>query len=274
VQFTPNGGSIYHGLAMQLNRKFDNGLQFQSAYTWSHTIDDSTADFFSTVLTPRRPQDFQNLAADRSTSAIDRRHRFTTALVYDMPFFKSGNWLEKNLLGNWEIAPIYTVESPEIADCQSGSDANLNGDSAGDRCVFNPAGTPGIGSGVTALKNTGGATVAYLAKNPNAQYVTAGSGAFTTAGRNTLPTQRINNVDLAVLKKFTITERTRFEFGAQAFNVFNHPQFVPGSINDVRSLGQTGVTNYLKPSSLTFLQANQTFPSQARALQLSAKIIF
>src|SRR4029077_18603687 len=78
VQFTPNGGSIYHGLALQLNRMFDNGLQFQTAYTWSHTIDDSTADFFSTVLTPRRPQDFQNLANDRASSAIDRRHRFTT----------------------------------------------------------------------------------------------------------------------------------------------------------------------------------------------------
>jgi hypothetical protein len=276
VQFTPNGGSIYHSLAMQLNRRFENGLQFQTAYTWSHTIDDSTADFFSTLLTPRRPQDFQNLAADRSDSAIDRRHRFTFAAVYDIPFFKSGNWLKKNLLGNWEFAPIYTVESPEMADCQSGADSNLNGDSAGDRCVFNPNGTPGVGSGVTALTNTAGATVAYLAKNFNAQYVNAGSGAYTTAGRNTIPTSRINNVDLAAFKKFTITERTRFEFGAQVFNIFNHPQFVTGSINDVRSIAQTGgaVLNYLKPSSGTFNNARATFPSQARAMQLSLKLLF
>ena len=121
-----------------------------------------------------------------------------------------------------------------------------------------------------------GATVAYLAKNSNAQYVTAGPGAFTTAGRNTIPTQRINNVDLAVLKRFSLTERTKFEFGAQAFNIFNHPQFVTGSINDVRSIAQTGssVLNYLKPSSGTFNNARATFPSQARAIQLSAKLVF
>src|SRR5262249_2522164 len=60
VEFAPVGNSTYHGLAMQANRRFASGLQFQASYTWSHLIDDSTADFFSTVLTPRRPQDFQN----------------------------------------------------------------------------------------------------------------------------------------------------------------------------------------------------------------------
>ena len=118
--------------------------------------------------------------------------------------------------------------------------------------------------------------VGYLANNPNAQYITAGQGALTNAGRNTIPTQRINNIDLNLLKRFAITERTRFEFGAQLFNIFNHPQYVPGSINDVRSIGQAGtaVLNYLKPSSGTFQDAKDTFPSQSRAIQLSLKLIF
>ena len=42
---TPNGSSIYHGLQTQLSRRFSNGLMFQAAYTWSRTIDNSTADF-------------------------------------------------------------------------------------------------------------------------------------------------------------------------------------------------------------------------------------
>ena len=58
--------SSYHGLALQLNRRFSNGLQFQGAYTWSHLIDNSTADFNTTALTPRRAQDFQNLTADKA----------------------------------------------------------------------------------------------------------------------------------------------------------------------------------------------------------------
>ena len=52
------------------------------AYTWSHNIDDSTAEVFSTVTTPRRAQDAQNLRAERADSALDHRQRFTFAMVY------------------------------------------------------------------------------------------------------------------------------------------------------------------------------------------------
>ncbi len=53
-----------------LNRRFSNGLTFQASWTWSHTIDNSTADFHTSDITPRRPQDFQDTDADRSTSAF------------------------------------------------------------------------------------------------------------------------------------------------------------------------------------------------------------
>ena len=85
---SPNGYSIYHGLQTQLNRRFSNGLMFQAAYTYSRTIDNSTADFFSTSLTPRRPQDFQNWDAERSVSPLSRTHRFTLAAVYDLPLLQ------------------------------------------------------------------------------------------------------------------------------------------------------------------------------------------
>ena len=49
----------------------------------------------------------------------------------------------KNIVGNWQFAPIYTFQSPEYATVQSGDDSNLNGDCAGDRAIFNPAGVPG-----------------------------------------------------------------------------------------------------------------------------------
>ena len=136
---TPNGSSNYHGLQTQLSRRFSNGLMFQAAYTYSRTIDNSTADFFTTVLSPRRPQDFQNWDAERSVSPLSRTHRFTLAAVYDLPFFKNGNWFMKNIVGNWGFSPIYTYESPQWATVQSGLDANLNGDSAGDRTILNPA---------------------------------------------------------------------------------------------------------------------------------------
>jgi len=66
--YLPNGNSVYHGWANQLTRRFSNGLQFIGAYTWSHAIDDSTADVNSTSSTPRRPQDSQNLVPERASS--------------------------------------------------------------------------------------------------------------------------------------------------------------------------------------------------------------
>jgi hypothetical protein len=279
--FEPFGGSSYHSLATQLNRRFSNGLQFQAAWTWSHNIDDSTADFFSTVLTPRRPQDFQNLHPDRSNSALDRAHRVTVTAIYDVPFFKNRNGFIKNIAGNWEIAPIYTFETGEWADVQSAADANLNGDTAGDRAIFNPAGVPGTGSDVTALKNSAGQTVAYLANNPNAQYIRARAGALANSSRNTLQLPPTNNWDISVAKHISLRDRYRFEFGAQMFNAFNHPQFVGGSINQVTTnnaqnalLISNATKNFLTPGATNFDVPSVTFPSNARQIQLSGKFIF
>jgi hypothetical protein len=254
VSFQPNGHSTYHGLATQVTRRMSHGLQFTASHTWSHTIDNSTADFFSTILTPRRPQDFQNLQNDRSNSALDHKHRFTLALLYDLPYFKNGNWLKKNVLGNWQFAPIYTYQTGQWIDVQSGTDANGNGDSAGDRAVFNPAGVAGTGTGVSALTNSTGDVVAYLAKDPNAQYIRLGLFALPNVARNTLKMQAINDWDFTATKKFSLTERFKVEFSATAYNLFNHAQFNPGSLNDVGSFGfvNGNVRTFLNPANKTF----------------------
>src|SRR6185312_3284011 len=49
--YEPQGWSFYNGLNVQLDRRFSNGLVFRGAYTWSHNIDNSTAEVFSTYLT-------------------------------------------------------------------------------------------------------------------------------------------------------------------------------------------------------------------------------
>jgi hypothetical protein len=306
TSFQPLGSSIYHGLQTQLTRTFSQGLQLQAAYTWSHAFDNSTADVFSTLLTPRRPQNSQNFNADYSTSALDRRQRLSLEAIYDVPFFKnSSNWMAKNLLGNWEIAPVWQLQSPEFytpqssgptgdPDCTTvttavpctfgaGQDSNLNGDSAPDRTIFNAAGVPGTGSAVTTLCNTTVAIgspcpsaniVGYVAVNPNAQYIQAASGALATAGRNTAALPRTNNWDLTVVKRLKATEKTSLEFQAQAFNVFNHSQFIPGFVNQVNSIGFTGITSFVRAGNSAFNDPTQAFSNNARSMQLTAKFIF
>lgn len=310
TSYQPWASSTYHGLAVQLTKRFSHGVQFISAYTYSHLIDDATAEVFSTVLAPRRAQDGLNLSADRANSILDHRHRFTLAMVYDEPFFKDSNKFLRNTIGNWEIAPAYTYQSGQWVTAQSGIDSNLNLDSAGDRTIFNKGGVAGTGSGTdplcrsavpnaslnctnTNLFCTGDPTVdgansgctpgvdvidnvvGYLATNPNAQYLKANYGALADVGRNTLQLPAINDVDLTLVKRLSITERFKIEFQAQALNVLNHPQYVGGYLNDIAPIGYTGSQrSILLPSNSNFNQPSAVFSSNPRTLQLALKIFF
>jgi len=277
VSFQPWGQSKYNGLNVQFSRMYTNGLQFQAAYTWSKLMDNSTADVFSTVLTPRRPQDFQCFNCDMAISALNHSQRFTGFVVWDMPYLKKNeNWFVRNLVGNWQFSPVYTLQAPEYASCQSAIDANRNGDSTGDRCIYNPAGVPGTSSTVSSLTNSNHQVVAYLANSPTAQYISAGSGAFTTTARNTIATPWENNWDFNILKRVNITERQAISFSMTAFNLFNHAQYVPGVISDVQSYGQTAgpIRNALIPGQPTFEDWKSVFSNHPRQLILVLKYSF
>jgi hypothetical protein len=286
TSYQPWGNSLYNGLANTLTRRFSNGLQLMAAYTWSHNIDDSTAEVFSTYVTPRRPENAQDLALDRSSSALDHRQRFSIESIYDFTPFKNGNWLMKNVVGNWEIAPVYQYQTGTLYDVQSGLDSNLNGDTAGDRAFVNSKGNPGIGSGTTALQNSAGQTVAYLVNNPNAGYITAPKGTFPNGGRNTGMLRPIDDIDITLAKNINVTEKYRVQFAARVFNLLNHPQYVGGFISDVApcvtgviagtscSPNTAIVHNFLIPTSTSFADPSQAFSSNPRSMQLSLKLIF
>jgi hypothetical protein len=119
--------------------------------------------------------------------------------------------------------------------------------------------------------------VGYLAKNGNAQFITAQQGALGNSGRNNVQMPPIDNVDLSIVKRFAINERASFEFGANFQNLLNHPQFVPGLINDVASFGNTtgaARSSLLNPASSGFLDPTAVFSSNSRTIGLLAKIKF
>ena len=204
----------------------------------------------------------------------------------------------RNLVGNWGFAPVYTYESPEWVTVNAARDANLNGDSAGDRAIFNPAGARGTGTDVTTLLSTNNCsslpssqqssclaahTVGYLAKSPNAQYIRTGLGALSNLGRNTLVVVPTNNLDFAIYKDLNVTERMKFHIGAQVANILNHPQYIVGSdpgrglgVNDVHSFNTTkdSYLSFVTPGNHNFNIPKTTFGSNARQMSLAAKFIF
>jgi len=169
---------------------------------------------------------------------------------------------------------VYVVESPEWVTPQSAVDSNLNLDSAGDRVIVNPNGIPGTGSNATALLNSAGQTVAYLAANPSAQFIKAAPGALATSGRNIMPTNPIDNIDMSLAKSFTAAERYHVQIRADFYNGLNHPQYTPGSLDTVLAVGHAGQTNYLTPGNPLFGKWDQVFPSNSRVIQLAAKFNF
>jgi hypothetical protein len=283
VAFLSNGNSSYNGASAQLTKRFSKGFQFTGAYTWSHLIDDTTAEVFSTVLSPRRVEDFQNLRRERANSALDHTHRFVASWIYEVPWFSKSTGLTKTLLGGFNIAGTYTYETGERITLRSGNDANLNGDNAGDRGILNPNGTEGIGSTITPLcrvvANCGpgaGAVVGYLASNPNAKYIQTGAGAVSNIGRNTFLLPAINNFDISLFKNFKFGESKTIQLRADFFNAFNHPQYVPGSVNSVDPVSTTGLTtlNQIAPLTPDFLQPSQVLSSNPRVIQVAARFNF
>ena len=290
TSYQPFSQSNYNGFIANLTRRFQQGLQMSLSYTWSKTMDDATAEVFSTVLTPRRQQNSQCIACDYSRSALDRTNRLTLEAIWDLPYFKhSDSFLLRNVVGNWTFSPIYTYESPEYATVLSGVNANLNGDSAAaiGRAFVNPNGVKGTGSNVTAIYNPAlvgnctapatkcsGNLVGYQANNPNAYYIQAGQGTLPTAARNTLPIRPINNIDLSALKRITIFEHYSFEFGAGAFNVLNHAQYIPGTVDNVNATSFTSNYNFQTVGLASFNHPEKVFTNNARTMQLNLKFTF
>lgn len=112
-QFATSASSTYHGATITLNRQFQEDLELMAGYTFSKTIDNASSD-------TEQPQNPFNLAAERTLSLQDQRHRFTLSGLWligpdvDDPADAAKNAnpgpLMKALTG-LEFAPILTVSS-------------------------------------------------------------------------------------------------------------------------------------------------------------------
>ena len=239
------GNSSYNAMQVALRRTGAH-FQFNLAYTWSHSIDDSSDRYDTTFL------DSYDLARSRATSNFDQRQILNVGYVYDVPSFAHGTL--HRIVDGWELSGLIAW--------QTGTPFSvLNGVTTDNAGVGN-----GIASGsfVDVIGNPNANVPAGMLYNPAAFAVPTGL-TFGNAGRNILTNPSRANVDMGLFKHFPIAEGRYFEFRAEGFNVFNHTEL--GNLNGVATL--TCPTGVDCPG---FLVANSAH--NARILQLALKFIF
>jgi Carboxypeptidase regulatory-like domain len=246
--------SIYHGLQASVRRTVGS-LNLSFAYTYSHSIDDSSDRFDGSFV------DSANPGANRASSNFDQRHILNISYVWDLPFFKSPG-LSNKILGGWQFSGLtsYQTGTPYSVVVSNDNAGVSNGVGSGARPDL--VGDPRSGIPGGRLPDLGPAF-----GNPAAFAFPRGL-TFGSAGRNILNNPHRTNFDWALFKHFKIREQMGFEFRAEAFNVFNHTQW--GNIaGDSGSAGGEG-NNTIATDS--FLRASSVH--NARILQLGLKFSF
>ena len=139
TQIQSSAKSEYNALVLQFNRRFTNGLQVQSSYTFAKATD--TNQNSSPFPQNNSPYNVFDRSYDAGPSNNDVRHKFVASAVYAPVFFKGGTNSFYNYLANgWSIAPIYTFYTGRPFDGVV-SGTSLNGTLGDTRFPLNPRNT-------------------------------------------------------------------------------------------------------------------------------------
>ena len=244
------------------------GLSFQASYTFSKSIDDTSAAM------GMLPQDPRNPAADRGPSTFDVTHSFSLSLSQSLPFDRVAflRPLGKAVTGGWQLLNITSFSSGPPFTVYSGIQQTGAGAGGTDRpdlvsmpdfSTSRPVREDYFGRGPSKSDPTNhNDSFFYVPINvpggtgPN-------SGRFGTLGRDTFRAPGFRQFDVSLIKNTPFGHRGKGELGtlqfrAEFFNIFNNVNFgAPANI--VRGSG-FGIINHTSGSS--------------RQIQLSLKVIF
>lgn len=221
------GNSIYHALQFKIERRSNKGLTILSAYTWSKSIS-GPSDIGGQVGGGSfigAPQDIYDLRSDRSISGFDVTQRFVQTALYDLPFFKNTKGVTRLLLDGWQFSTIMTAQSGFPTPVTVAQDTTGVGASSRPNWVSGQSGNlPGDQRTWKRWFNTG----AFVEPVFGAFGTSPRTGAFRLPG--------IFNVDFSFNKTFRIKEGMGLEFRTETFNLFNHYNPDPGTVDrNIRS---------------------------------------
>jgi hypothetical protein len=202
--------SWYDAGYVNVRRRYSKGISLLANYTWSKSLSDAP-DFRSPMFESAIPQDNNNLRAEKGL-ACDIRHRFALSAVFDLPGLGHSGALHA-VTQNWRLSTIYQVQSGFPFTVSVFGDTANAGTLLGENPIrANYTGQPVFGDG------TGTADRWF---NP-AAFAAPPAFAFGNVGRNTITGPGMQTMDLALVREFNVTEKTKFQFRAELFNALNH----------------------------------------------------
>jgi hypothetical protein len=244
--------SFYDGMNLNIDKKLSHGLQLQVAYTWSKSIDDSSAtvagDVFGNSLNSLywfAPK------ALRGVSDFNVGQTASINLLWAVPSPKSLTGFAKAAVSAWQVGGILKINSGVPTT------VIVNGDPAGlGNNGADQFGIPNRVAGCDPVNHNyiGGTSPGYInlscytlptvsAASPLAPQCGTFSGApappagqvycanlLGNAGRNTLNGPKLVNLDFSAMKNFPVTrisEKFNVQFRAEIFNILNHTNFAP-----------------------------------------------
>jgi Carboxypeptidase regulatory-like domain len=260
------GYGNYDAASVKVEKRFSHGLQFLSAYVWSHALANSGTPLSG--ASNLSPIVQNNYATAYSSAAWDIRHSWTTSFNYELPFGRgkqfgsSMNRAEDLIVGGWQANGIFTM--------RSGQPVTLAGASCHgvwNRCL------PDYVSGYTGNGNTpppGGRTPAewFDISAYTVAYSNQAAGIATggDVGLQTITGPPTKTMDFSLFKNFKITERFGLQYRAEVtnlanFTVFNQPDL---NLGDAKALGGNG----------NFGRITSSVNGTERHIQMSLRLTF
>jgi hypothetical protein len=268
--------SYYHGLELSLQKQMSRGLQFQVAYTFSKTIDQSADVTNAEFEEGQRFMYFWDTGMARSLSSQHLKNSFVSNFTYEIPFARESNGVVGALARGWRVNGVVTLLGGNPRTVSGGTTENSNrmGSASGLRADLvggnnNP--TSGTSAGCTQGSGSTSRVIPAGAElgGPDLYYdpcpfTPARPGFYGNLGRNTVIGPGNAVVDFSLSKNFNLTESSRLQFRSEFFNALNHPNLGDPDMGPFDNRGRPDLAG----GTIT------TSKGTARQIQFALKFIF
>ena len=262
--------SSYNAINISVVRRSSKGVQWQASYNFGKSIDDRSGELGREEYSQGQALtlDPYNRALDRGRSDFDTRHIFVADVSYDLPLgTHGGHWIGA-LIGGWQINGILTASSGLPVNPFVDGDPDRDGT---DENAARPNVLPGV-----SFKPIGGSTPENWFNI--FAFVPPDIGFRGTSGRNIVTGPGYFSADLSLVKNFSLREKVSLQLRAEAFNLFNRPNFAPPSNSELgEQVFAFSPASSGTPASFTrTATAGRIFSTNgdAREVQLGIKVLF